>query len=100
MQKASWLWGSPVNINVWFYGTFRDLAATRQRALQLPDGASLEDLIESLAQEYGAEFSDQASRLDEYFLMLNGNYCALSANRDRPLKNGDVVAFIPIITGG
>jgi MoaD family protein len=89
-----------MNINVWFYGTFRDLAATRQRAIQLPDGARLDDLIGSLFQEYGMEFSNQISRLDEYFIMLNGNYCTLPANSDRSLADGDVVAFIPIITGG
>jgi len=89
-----------MNINVWFYGTFRDLAATRQRTVQLTDETSLEDLIGSLTQEYGVEFSSQISRLDEYFVMLNGNYCTLPANRDRSLTDGDVVAFIPIITGG
>jgi molybdopterin converting factor small subunit len=89
-----------MNINVWFYGAFRELATARQRAIQLPDGASLEDLIGSLTQDYGAEFSLQISHLDEYFVMMNGTYCTLPANKDRTLTDGDVIAFIPIITGG
>lgn len=88
-----------MNIDVWFYGKFRELA-TRQRTVQLPDNASLGDLIERLVSDYGMELGHEIRRVKEYFIMLNGNYCTLSANRERPLKNGDVVAFIPIIVGG
>ena len=88
-----------MTVNAWFYGTFRQLAV-RQRAVELADGASLGDLIELLTQEYGLQFSQEISRVEEYFIMLNGNYCALQANRDKPLHDGDVVAFIPIMVGG
>lgn len=88
-----------MNVDVWFYGRFRELA-TRQRTVQLSDNASLGDLIERLVCEYGMEFGHEIRRVKEYFIMLNGNYCTLSANRERVLEDGDVVAFIPIIVGG
>ena len=88
-----------MKVNVWFYGKFRELA-TRQRAVQLADDASLGDLMERLAQEYGMEFNHEMRRFEVYFIMVNGNYCNLSVNKERPLEDGDVVAFVPIVEGG
>ena len=88
-----------MNVDVWFHGVFREIA-TRRRDVLLPQDANLSNLIEQLAQEYGSIFSDQIARKDDYFIMLNGNYCTPSLNEDRPLNDKDVVAFVPIIVGG
>lgn len=88
-----------MNVDAWFHGIFREIA-TRRRQVSLPKGASLCDLIEQLAQEYGSRFSDQIARRDEYFIMLNGNYCTPSVDEDWLLKDEDVVAFVPIVVGG
>ncbi len=86
-------------VDLWFHGVFREIA-TRRRQITLTAGASLGDLIERLAEEYGSRFSEEMARGDEYFIMLNGNYCRPVENRDRLLDDKDVVAFVPITVGG
>jgi molybdopterin converting factor small subunit len=88
-----------MNVDVWFHGGFRGIAS-RRRQVSLPQGATLNDLIEQLTQEYGSRFSDQIAHRDDYFITLNGNYCTPSVNEDRPLDDKDVVAFVPITVGG
>jgi len=43
-----------MNIEVWFFGRFRELAV-RQRVAPLEHGAQLADLIHWLIEEYGVE---------------------------------------------
>ena len=88
-----------MDIEVWFFGQFRELAG-RKRAINLDNGAPLSDLIECLLKEYGIEMSKQIKQAEGYFIMINGYYCEQDRQRKKPLKDGDVVAFIPIITGG
>ena len=88
-----------MNVDVWFHGVFREIA-TRRRDVLLPQDANLSNLIEQLAQEYGSIFSDQIARKDDYFIILNGNYCTSHVDVNRPLDDRDVVAFVPIIVGG
>ena len=88
-----------MDINVWLHGRLAELAATK-RVVHLPEGASLGDLIDWLSKEYGAELGREIERSDENLITLNGNYCKLPTDRGKRLRNGDVVAFAPIIAGG
>ena len=88
-----------MNVEVWFHGTFEQFAA-RKRVVDLAAGASLGDLIDRLGEEYGPKFTRELARPRENYIMLNGTYCKLPVNREQPLKQDDVVAFIPIMAGG
>ena len=88
-----------MNVEVWFHGTLEE-CAFRKRVVQMDDGASLGELIDWLGEEYGTELRHEIERAEENYVMLNGNYCSLSSERSKPLQDGDVVAFIPILTGG
>ena len=88
-----------MNVEVWFHGSLEE-CATRKRMVDLADGASLGELIDWLSEEYGAELKREIERAEENYIMLNGNYCKLTSERYKPLQDGDIVAFIPILTGG
>lgn len=88
-----------MNVEVWFHGAL-EARAFQKRTVTLPEGTDLGGLIEWLAREYGPELKREIERAEENYVMLNGHYCKLSLEKDKPLRDGDVVAFIPILTGG
>lgn len=88
-----------MNVEVWFHGTFEQLAV-RKRVVDLADDARLGDLIDRLGEEYGPKFTRELARPQENYVMLNGTYCKLPVNREQLLKQGDVVAFLPVMAGG
>jgi MoaD family protein len=88
-----------MDIDVSFFGRFRELA-TRQQIVTLDSGARLGDLIEWLIKEFGIEFKEETKKTKSYAIMANKRYCDLSTHRNTPLKDGDVVAFMPIVAGG
>ena len=92
-------WIGTMNIDVWLFGRFRELA-TRQLIVSLESGARLGDLIEWLIKEYGIEFGEEIKNTKNYAIMRNKRYCDLSTHWNKALKDGDVVAFMPIVAGG
>ena len=88
-----------MDIEVWFYGRFRELA-TRRQIVTLDKGARLEDLAEWLIQSIGPEFGEELKKTKDYTLMRNQRYCNLSTDKDDLLRDGDIVAFLPIVAGG
>jgi molybdopterin converting factor small subunit len=88
-----------MEIEVWFYGRFRELA-TRRQIVTLEKGACLGDLTEWLVQSVGAEFGEELEKTENYTLMRNQRYCNLSADRDDFLQDGDIVTFLPLVAGG
>jgi molybdopterin converting factor small subunit len=88
-----------MNIEVWFFGRFRELAV-RQRVAPLKNGVQLADLIHWLIEEYGVDFGEELKHTKKYYIMINGRYCDLFANKKKPLQDGDVVALLPILVGG
>ena len=88
-----------MDIHVWFFGRFRELA-TRRRIVILAGEARLGDLIAWLIKEYGIEFGEEIKNTKNYAIMRNKRYCTLSTHRNELLEDGDIVAFLPIIAGG
>ena len=88
-----------MDIEVWFYGRFRELAS-RRKIVSLEKGARLGNLADWLTESVGAEFGEALKKTNDYTLMRNQQYCNLSTNRDDLLHHGDIVAFLPITAGG
>ena len=81
-----------MNIKVLFFASCRDLIGTGERAMTLPDGATVTDLISKLASEQ-TRFTDMAPSL---MVSVNQTY----VERDAELQDGDEIAFIPPVSGG
>lgn len=64
------------------------------------DGARLIDLIKWLGKEYGDDFREEVNHVERLHIMINGRYYDLLDNMETPLKEGDVVAMLPLLAGG
>jgi len=70
--------------------------------LNLPEGASLEDLIKRLEERFGFEIrSPKSGELDPTIkILINGREVIYLDGLKTRLKDGDVIAFIPPVGGG
>jgi len=88
-----------MNVEVLFFGRFRKLA-TRQQVLSLKDDARLVDLIERLVKEHGGDFHREISDAGRLQILINGQHRDLLENKETVLKDGDVIAILPLVSGG
>jgi molybdopterin synthase catalytic subunit len=82
-----------MRVNVLLFATLKDRAGGRNRlAVDLPDGSSMGQLKESLAQD----LPDLAVALPTAIAAVNREF----AFPETPLNEGDEVAFFPPVSGG
>jgi MoaE-MoaD fusion protein len=81
-----------VSVQALFFAAYRDLVGTRELSVELPDGATVADLVAAL-RDRGAPFSALPA---EPAVAVNRAYAMLSET----LSPGDEVAFIPPVAGG
>ncbi len=79
-----------MNIQVRFFAAAREQIGTGQIEIELPSGARLQTLIDTLFQKY--------HQLSSMRLRFAVN--AVYAEPDTPLHDGDQVACIPPVGGG
>ncbi len=83
---------APVSVQALFFAAYRDLLGTRALSVDLPEGATVADLVATLRSR-GAPFN--ALPL-EPAVAVNRAY----AFHSETLQPGDEVAFIPPVAGG
>lgn len=81
-----------VSVQTLFFAAYRDLLGTSSLSVQLPEGATVADLVAELRGR-GAPFDRLPA---EPAVAVNRTYALLS----EPLGPGDEVAFIPPVAGG
>ena len=81
-----------MSVQALFFAAYRDLLGTRELSVELPEGATVADLVASLRGR-GAPFSALPA---EPAVAVNRAYALLSET----LSAGDEVAFIPPVAGG
>lgn len=81
-----------VTVRTRFFAAYRDLLGTESTAVELPDGATVEDLVRVLRSRGGA----YASLPEDPPVAVNREYVDARAS----LKGGDEVAFLPPVAGG
>lgn len=71
------------------------------------DGGTLNDLLDTLSRQYGREFEEMifdrsSGRVKRSnLILLNGqSYLNLARGIHSPLKEGDEVRLLPVLTGG
>lgn len=95
-----------MKINIRFTGQLRILANRRSMVASLPEGASLRTLLEQLCQEMPVEFNEKvcAFMLNQNapltLILVNHNPLQNSSDLEKPLAEGDTIAFVPPMEGG
>jgi molybdopterin converting factor subunit 1 len=81
-----------LSVQALFFAAYRDLIGTKDLTVDLPEGATVADLVAELRGR-GAPFNALPA---EPAVAVNRAY----ALHDEPLRAGDEVAFIPPVAGG
>ncbi len=93
-----------MKIGVKFYAGFRELFGDREKDLELPDGANIQDLLDLLcdSDEQRQEIYDDSGRLRNYvnIMLKNGRKVRFLEEPKAELQDGDVVSIFPPIGGG
>lgn len=82
----------PLLVNALFFASYKDVVGTGRLSVELTEGATVADLIESLRSR-GAPYDRLPA---EPAVAVNRAY----ASFDEPLGPNDEVAFIPPVAGG
>ena len=80
-----------MKIELLFFGICTDLIGKNSLNYQLHENATVKVLKDRLISEYS-----NLSKIDEFAIAVNEDY----ANDDIALKEGDIVAVIPPVSGG
>jgi MoaD family protein len=95
-----------MQVTVKFTGPMRTLAGRAQECVSLSAGATLRDLLDALAATLPSEFARevvgplQTGNVRAALLLVNTVNLPGPAGLDRPLSDGDIVAFVPPMSGG
>lgn len=81
-----------MSVQALFFAAYRDLLGTRSLSVELPEGATVADLVATLRGR-GSPFDSLPA---QPAVAVNRAYALLS----EPLRPGDEVAFIPPVAGG
>jgi MoaE-MoaD fusion protein len=81
-----------MRVSVLFFGVLKDLSGRSSDSLELPDGASVRDVV----ARYEAQIPKLKESLPSLALAVNQQY----AGPDTKLKAGDEVALLPPVSGG
>jgi MoaE-MoaD fusion protein len=81
-----------MRVRVLFFGVLKDLVGTSSDLLELPDGASVQNLLE----HYALHLPRLKASLTSLAVAVNQQY----ASADTELKSDDEVALLPPVSGG
>ncbi len=91
-----------MQLTVKAFALLKERLGTGQVVVELKEGATLGDLIRTLASKYGRDLenillTDDGALADEVVVSLNDNKVD---NADAPLTEGSIIFFIPPLSGG
>jgi molybdopterin converting factor small subunit len=97
-----------VQVTVRFFGIFQCLAGQKELRLELDEGTTLRQALGVLGKQLAPEFSDQVlAPLEkgpvtglQALILLNQTHLHDATEFDRPLNDGDRVAWVPPMEGG
>jgi len=94
-----------MEVEVKLYAMLREIASKKLEKVDLPEKASVRDLIDFLISEYGDEFAsyiyDSEKQVRNYLsYMINGVNINSLDGFETTLKGGDVISLLPPVGGG
>jgi molybdopterin converting factor small subunit len=96
-----------LKVTVDYLGSIKQTLELKQpEQVQLKDDASLVDLLSMLAEKHGNPFKESVYEPKDtdlkpyYILSVNGVLLNQLNGLETPLKDGDHLVFLPVVTGG
>ncbi len=91
-----------MSVTIKFFANFRELAGQKQVLMSAEDVGSLLDKLTSDFQKLKDELYEPGSKKlrDTVNILVNGRRINLLQGMNTPLKDGDVVAIFPPVSGG
>jgi molybdopterin converting factor subunit 1 len=80
-----------IKIKLLLFGITSDLLATSSLELELPSNSTIQQLKDNLLKTYS-----QLENIDSYAIAVNEEY----ASNEMVVKENDVIAIIPPVSGG
>lgn len=88
-----------MKVKVRYFARYRSLVGTDEEEIEIPEGSTVRDLIEILKERHPVlknEVFAEDDDLADVNVSKNGRYVRF----DEILKEGDVVALFPPVSGG
>ncbi|WP_069808186.1 MoaD/ThiS family protein [Vulcanisaeta thermophila] len=93
-----------MRVQVKFLASLYEVTKVLKTELDLPDGATIRDLIQAIDQRVSPNFSkvilDDGKLKDQYVILVNGRSVDFLNGLSTKLSNGDEVVFLPPAGGG
>lgn len=97
-----------MRVSVRFFTNLREITNKREEKLEFPDGSkvTIDTVLKALAQSYGKPFVEYVYNSKtgsvQAFLqfLVNGQSAATLKGLETELKDGDVLAILPPVSGG
>jgi len=94
-----------MRVKILYMGMVRAKVGKKEEEYQIKDGSSLSDLLSSLARTHGKSFESivygRENRLDPTFIAtVNGILKDSLRASNIPLREGDTIALMTLISGG
>ncbi|MDV3103839.1 MULTISPECIES: ubiquitin-like small modifier protein 1 [Thermococcus] len=88
-----------MKVTVRYFARYRSLVGKGEEEVELPEGATVRDLIEKL-RELHPVLKNEVFSEDDSFADVNVSRNGRYVGFDEILKEGDVVALFPPVSGG
>ena len=91
-----------MTVKVKFFAYFRDVFDAREKFVDLPEGGTAGDLLNTLCDTRArrSEIFEGAGLRPLVLVMINGSPLGSFRGMDTALAEGDVVAVFPFVAGG
>ena len=95
-----------MKVKAQYVSLVKSITNTNEEEFNLKDGTLLSDLLNKVASKYGRPFINevyepgQRELKTNFVVMINGVLMGQLQGVDTPLKDGDKVTFMSLMTGG
>lgn len=88
-----------MRVRVRLFAALCDLAGAHEVEVEAPEGATVGRLVDLLDAKFGGFRAELAGGGPAYVVLVNGRAVGWPES-DAELRDGDTVAFVPLIEGG
>jgi molybdopterin converting factor small subunit len=95
-----------MKIDMQYLGLVKTYTKRRQESMEFPEGVTLREVFDKLAEEHGKEFKKDIYEpgMDDvktmFMVMVNGIVMGQLKGLNTELRDGDKIFLMPLMTGG